>query len=84
MTVERWAENPYWKYFCGVECFHHAVAIDPSLMTRWRKRKGPAAKPDTWPRLPDIQKPIASPFYRADSLVRLRLHSRRGNYRVNG
>jgi IS5 family transposase len=40
-TVERWVENPYWQYFCGFEFFQHAPPIDPSLMTRWRKRVGP-------------------------------------------
>ncbi len=40
-TVTRWVENPYWQYFCGFEFFQHALPIDPSLMTRWRKRVGP-------------------------------------------
>ena len=40
-TVVRWVENPYWQYFCGFEFFQHTVPIDPSLMTRWRKRIGP-------------------------------------------
>ena len=40
-TVERWVENPYWQHFCGFEFFQHALPIDPSLMTRWRKRVGP-------------------------------------------
>ena len=38
--VARWVENPYWQYFCGFEFFQHAPPIDPSLMTRWRKRIG--------------------------------------------
>ena len=37
-TVERWVENPYLQYFCGFEFFQHAFPIDPSLMTRWRRR----------------------------------------------
>ena len=41
--VARWVENPYWQYFCGFEFFQHALPIDPSLMTRWRKRVGPEA-----------------------------------------
>lgn len=41
LTVERWVENPYWQYFCGFEFFQHELPIDPSLMTRWRKRIGP-------------------------------------------
>lgn len=40
-TVVRWVENPYWQYFCGFEFFQHSLPIDPSLMTRWRKRIGP-------------------------------------------
>jgi transposase, IS5 family len=43
LTVERWVENPYWQYFCGFEFFEHAVPVDPSLMSRWRKRIGPEA-----------------------------------------
>ena len=40
-TVERWVENPYWQFFCGFEFFQHQLPIDPSTMTRWRKRIGP-------------------------------------------
>ena len=40
-VVERWVENPYHQYFCGFEFFQHSMPIDPSLMTRWRKRVGP-------------------------------------------
>ncbi len=40
-VVTRWVENPYWQYFCGLEFFQHELPIDPSLMTRWRKRIGP-------------------------------------------
>jgi IS5 family transposase len=40
-VVARWVENPYWQHFCGFEFFQHALPIDPSLMTRWRKRIGP-------------------------------------------
>lgn len=39
-TVERWVENPYWQYFCGMKFFMHLPPIDPSLMTRWRKMLG--------------------------------------------
>lgn len=42
-TVDRWVENPYWQHFCGFGFFQHALPIDPSLMTRWRKRIGPEA-----------------------------------------
>ena len=42
-VVERWVENPYHQYFCGFEFFQHEMPIDPSSMTRWRKRVGPEA-----------------------------------------
>jgi len=34
-------ENPYWQYFCGFEFFIHQLPVDPTSMTRWRKRIGP-------------------------------------------
>jgi len=40
-VVARWAENPYWQWFCGGEYFAHELPIDPSTMTNWRKRVGP-------------------------------------------
>ena len=39
-TVARWVENPYWQYFSGRQHFEHKLPIDPSSMTRWRKRVG--------------------------------------------
>jgi IS5 family transposase len=33
-------ENPYWQYFCGYEHFQKAFPIDPSSLTRFRKRLG--------------------------------------------
>ncbi len=42
-VVARWVENPYWQVFCGFEFFQHALPIDPSLMSRWRRRVGPEA-----------------------------------------
>jgi IS5 family transposase len=39
-VVARWAENPYWQYFCGEAFFQHRLPIDPSSMTRWRQRIG--------------------------------------------
>lgn len=35
-----WIENPYMQYFCGMTHFQHHLPIDPSSMTRWRKRLG--------------------------------------------
>jgi transposase, IS5 family len=39
-VVERFLENPYWQYFCGFTHFQKKFPIDPSSMTRWRKRVG--------------------------------------------
>lgn len=39
-TVGCWLENPYWQYFSGETVFQKESPIDPSSMTRWRKRMG--------------------------------------------
>jgi IS5 family transposase len=39
-VVRRWVENPYWQFFCGEEYFRHDLPIDPSSLSRWRKRIG--------------------------------------------
>ncbi len=39
-VVARWVENPYWQYLSGRQYFEYAMPIDPSSMTRWRKRIG--------------------------------------------
>jgi transposase, IS5 family len=39
-TVARWVENPYWQYLSGRQYFEHRLPIEPSSMTRWRKRVG--------------------------------------------
>ena len=41
-VVQRWVQNPYDQYFCGEEFFQHELPINPSQMTRWRKRIGEA------------------------------------------
>lgn len=41
-VVQRWAENPYWQYFCGETYFQHELPLNPSSLTRWRKRLGEA------------------------------------------
>jgi len=38
--VAKWVENPYWQYFCGETFFQHQLPIDPSSISRWRKRIG--------------------------------------------
>ncbi len=39
-VVARWVENPYWQYFCGFSYLQHEVPLDPSSLSRWRKRVG--------------------------------------------
>lgn len=39
-VIAGWVENPYWQYFSGMKWFEHTPPLDPSSMTRWRKRIG--------------------------------------------
>lgn len=39
-AVNTWVENPYWQHFTGETWFQTEVPIDPSSLTRWRKRIG--------------------------------------------
>ena len=39
-VVTRWVENPYWQFFCGCQYMQHDLPIDPSMMSKWRKRVG--------------------------------------------
>lgn len=39
-VVARWVENPYWQYLSGRQYFEYGFPINPSSMTRWRKRVG--------------------------------------------
>lgn len=39
-VVSLWVENPYWQYLSGMTHFEHELPINPSSMTRWRKRIG--------------------------------------------
>lgn len=41
-VVEAWVENPYWQHFSGNQYFEHSQPIDPTSMTRFRKRIGEA------------------------------------------
>ena len=41
-VVQRWAENPYWQYFCGETYFQHELPLNPSSLSRWRTRLGEA------------------------------------------
>lgn len=40
-VVRNWVENPYWQYFCGYDFIQWSLPINPSSLTRWRKRLGP-------------------------------------------
>jgi transposase, IS5 family len=35
-----WVENAYWQYFCGYDHLQWKLPINPSSLTRWRKRLG--------------------------------------------
>ena len=37
-TVSMLMQNVYWQYFCGFEYFQNKLPLDPSSMTKWRKR----------------------------------------------
>jgi transposase, IS5 family len=37
---ERWVENPYYQFFCGEAFFQHALVLDRSSLSNWRKRMG--------------------------------------------
>lgn len=39
-VVNTWVENPYWQYFCVEMYLQTEAPIDPSSLTRWRKRIG--------------------------------------------
>ena len=40
LVVNTWVENPYWQYFTGETYLQTQSPIDPSSLTRWRKRIG--------------------------------------------
>jgi len=40
--MEGWVENPHWQHFCGNQYFEHNHPIDPTSMTKFRKRIGEA------------------------------------------
>ena len=41
-VCDGWIENPYWQSFGGNQYFEHKRPVDPSSMTRFRKRIGEA------------------------------------------
>ena len=38
--AQRWVENPYMQYFCGMEFFEYEFPFDPSDFVHFRKRVG--------------------------------------------
>lgn len=42
VAVEGWKQNSYWQYLGGMRHFQHDVPLDPSSMSRWRKKVGQA------------------------------------------
>ncbi len=43
-VVARWVGNPYWQYFFGEKYFQHRPSIDPSSLTRYRRRIGASGR----------------------------------------
>ena len=41
-VVGTWVENPYWQFFTGETDLQTEAPVDPSSLTRWRKRVGEA------------------------------------------
>lgn len=41
-VITAWVENPYWQHFSGNQYFEHEPPIDPTVMSRFRKRIGEA------------------------------------------
>jgi IS5 family transposase len=41
-VVWGWVENPYWQVFTGETYLQTEPPIDPSSLSRWRKRLGEA------------------------------------------
>jgi transposase, IS5 family len=39
-VVQKFCENPYWQYFCGLETFVHQLPCHPTTLVKWRQRIG--------------------------------------------
>jgi IS5 family transposase len=37
-VLRQWIENPYWQYLSGMMYFEYEMPINPSTMSRWRRR----------------------------------------------
>lgn len=40
IVIEKFCENPYWQYFCGMETFAQALPCHPSTLHQWRNHFG--------------------------------------------
>ena len=39
-VVIGWVQNPYWQYFCGYDFLEWNFPLNPSSLSRWRRRLG--------------------------------------------
>ena len=39
-VVEKFCENPYGEYFCGMETYQHRLPCHPTTLVKWRQRIG--------------------------------------------
>jgi IS5 family transposase len=39
-VVDKFVENPYWQYFCGLEHFTHKRPCHPTSLVKWRGKVG--------------------------------------------
>ena len=39
-VLVQWVQNPYFQFFCGEEFMQHALPVDPSSLSRWRRTLG--------------------------------------------
>lgn len=39
-VVQKFCENPYWQYFCGMKTFQHDLPCHPTTLVKWRQRIG--------------------------------------------
>lgn len=37
-VVQKFCENPYWQYFCGMETFQHRLPCHPTSLVKWQKK----------------------------------------------
>lgn len=68
-TVQGWVENPYWQYLSGARFFEHELPINPSSMTRWRKRIGEAGAEAMLSETIEVGKRLG--FVKASQLTRI-------------